>query len=99
MPFGLFNTPASFQHYINDVLSDYLNVFCTAYIDDILIYSDTLKNHKKHVRQVLQKLCEAELQLDIDKCEFHVQKVKYLGLIVGVNDIKMNSVKVEAILT
>ncbi len=99
MPFGLFNAPAFFQHYINNVLSDYLDVFCTTYIDDILIYSDTLKNHKKHVRQILQKLRKAGLQLNIDKCEFHVQKVKYLGLIVGVDDIKMNSVKVEAILT
>lgn len=83
MPFGLSNAPASFQNYINNILQDYLDAFCTAYIDNILIYSNTLKEHKKHVRQVLQKLREAGLQLNIDKCEFQVQEVKHLGLIIS----------------
>ena len=99
MSFGLFNASASFQNYINDILQDYLDVFCTTYIDDILIYSDILKEHRQHVQQVLQKLQRAELQLDIDKCEFHVQEVKYLELIIGVDGIKMDPVKVEAIQT
>ena len=97
MLFELFNVSASFQNYINDILQDYLDVFCTTYIDDILIYSDTLKEHRQHVQQILQKLQRAGLQLDIDKCEFHVQEVKYLGLIIGVDGIKMDPVKVEAI--
>ena len=97
MLFELFNVPASFQNYINDILQDYLDAFCTTYIDDILIYSDTLKEHRQHVQQILQKLQRAGLQLDIDKCEFHVQEVKYLGLIIGVDGIKMDPVKVEAI--
>jgi hypothetical protein len=54
MPFGLTNTPASFQRWMNEVLSDYLDVFCIAYLDDILIYSDSLEEHQWHVRQVLQ---------------------------------------------
>jgi hypothetical protein len=53
MPFGLTNGPASFQHYVSDALRDYLDIFCTAYFDDILIYSISLNEHKKHVRQVL----------------------------------------------
>lgn len=97
MLFELFNASASFQNYINDILQEHLNVFCTAYINDILMYSDILKNHKKHVWQVLQKLHDAGLQLNIDKCEFHVQKVKYLELIISVNEIKMNSAKVETV--
>ena len=97
MPFGLTNGPASFQHYINDALRDYLDVFCTAYLDDILIYSNTLKEHKQHVRQVLQRLREFGLQADIAKCEFHVQEVKYLGLIVGTNSIRMDPCKVSAV--
>ena len=99
MLFELFNAPASFQNYINDILQDYLDVFCTTYIDNILIYSDTLKEHRQHVQQILQKLQRAGLQLDIDKCEFHVQEVKYLELIIGVDGIKMDPVKVEAIQT
>lgn len=98
MPFGLTNGPASFQHYVNDALREYLDIFCTAYLDDILIYSNSLKEHKKHVRQVLQRLREFGLQADIAKCEFHVQEVKYLGLIVGTNGIKMDPSKVSAVL-
>ena len=49
MLFELFNVSVSFQNYINDILQDYLDVFCTTYINDILIYSDTLKEHRQHV--------------------------------------------------
>ena len=56
MPFGLANAPSSFQHYVNDVLRPYLDIFCTAYIDDILIYSDDLSKHRRHVELVLEAL-------------------------------------------
>ena len=56
MLFELFNAPVLFQNYINDILQDYLDVFCTTYINDILIYSDILKEHRQHVWQILQKL-------------------------------------------
>jgi hypothetical protein len=97
MPFGLANAPSTFQHYVNDVLRPYLDVFCTAYIDDILIYSENLEDHKKHVRTVLTALQGAGLQLDIDKCEFYQTEVSYLGLIVSVDGVKMDPRKVEAI--
>ena len=45
MPFGLTNAPADFQHFINDVLHPFLDAFCTAYLDDILKYSETLEEH------------------------------------------------------
>jgi Reverse transcriptase (RNA-dependent DNA polymerase) len=54
MQFGLTSAPATFQHLINDTLRPFLDRFCTAYLDDIFIYSDNLKAHKDHVRQVLQ---------------------------------------------
>jgi hypothetical protein len=54
MPFGLTNAPASFQHWMNKVLSDYLDIFCIAYLDDILIYSDNLKQHRNHVQLILE---------------------------------------------
>jgi hypothetical protein len=56
MPFGLCNGPASFQNFINDTLREYLDIFCTAYLDDILIYSETEEEHERHVKLILEKL-------------------------------------------
>ena len=98
MPFGLYNGPASWQHLINDTLFDFLHCFVQAYLDNILIYSKTLKEHHSHVRQVLQRLQEAGLQADIDKCEFHIQETKFLGLIVSTEGIRIDLHKVSTIL-
>jgi transposase InsO family protein len=98
MPFGLANAPSTFQHYVNDVLRSFLDIFCTAYIDDILIYSDNLKDHRKHVRSVLQALREAGLQLDVDKCEFHQTEVLYLGLLISTEGIRMDPAKIKTVL-
>jgi Reverse transcriptase (RNA-dependent DNA polymerase) len=53
LPFRLYNGPASFQRFINSVLFNYLDDFCIAYIDDILIYLDDLLEYKTHVKKVL----------------------------------------------
>ena len=98
LPFGLTNGPATFQRYINDVLMEYLDLFCSAYLDDILIYSQNLKEHKQHVKMVLQKLREAGLQIDLKKCNFHVTETQYLGLIVTTEGIRMDPEKVRAII-
>ena len=95
--FGLTRKPVSWQRFINDVLWEYLNKFCTAYLDDILIYSSNLKEYKEHMQLVLVKLCEFGIQADVDKCKFHVTKTKYLGLIISTEGIKMDSAKIEAI--
>jgi len=58
MPFGPTNAPASMQAYANDCLRDYLDLFCIVYLNDILIYSNTLEEHVSHVHQVLMRLCE-----------------------------------------
>ena len=97
LPFGLTGGPASYQQYMNDNLFEYLNDFCQAYLDDILIYSKTKKEHQEHVRKVLLRLREAGLQVDIDKCEFHVQETKFLGLLVSTTGLKMDPDKVAAV--
>jgi hypothetical protein len=74
-----------------------LNEFVITYLNDILIYSKNKKEHKKHVRKVLQKLRDAEIQADIDKCEFNVFETKFLEVIVEVNEIRMNSKKIQTI--
>ena len=98
-PFGLANAPSTFQKYINWALRDYLDEFCSAYIDDILIYSSgDRKQHEGQVRKVLQRLREAGLQIDIDKCEFEVQSTKYLGFVLEAGKgLSMDPDKVEAI--
>ena len=97
MPFGLCNSSASFQNYINDTLWEYLDDFCTVYLDDILIYSEIEAEYEIHVKRVLQKLHEVSLQADIIKCTFHIKEISYLGLIIIIKGVKMNSVKVSII--
>lgn len=98
-PFGLANAPSTFQKYINYALRGYLDEFCSAYVDDILIYSSgSLKQHRDHVRKVLERLREAGLQIDIDKCEFEVQQTKYLGFVIEAGKgLRMDPEKVRAI--
>ncbi|KAI0993710.1 hypothetical protein K3495_g14474, partial [Podosphaera aphanis] len=83
MPFGLTGAPAAWQRWINYLLRDYLDEFCTAYLDDVLIWSDGSKeDHLEKVDKVLERLVHAELKLDLKKCEFAVKTVKYLGFMV-----------------
>ncbi|CBF71484.1 uncharacterized protein ANIA_10846 [Aspergillus nidulans FGSC A4] len=89
----------TFQKYINWTLREYLDEFCSAYIDDVLVYTNgDLRQHRKHVRMVLKKLEEAGLYLDIKKCEFECKETKYLGFIIQAGKgIKMDPEKVKAI--
>ena len=95
--FELINKSAFFQHYINDVLFNCLHKFCQTYLNDILIYSKTLKEHRTHVKEVLKKLHEVDLQINIDKCEFKIQKISFLKLLIFINDLQMNFRKVNVI--
>ncbi len=97
MLFELINESTFFQHYINDVLFNCLHKFCQTYLNDILIYSKTLKKHRTHVKEVLEKLCEVNLQINIDKCKFKIQKISFLELLIFINDLRMNSWKVDVI--
>lgn len=98
-PFGLQGAPAAFQRYVNETLGKYLENFCTAYLDDIWIYtSGSLQDHWAKVEAVFKRLDKAGLKLDPKKCEFAVKKTKYLGFIISLGDgIKVDSEKVEAI--
>ncbi len=98
LSFELCNEFVTYQHYINDVFFDYLDEFVSTYINDILIYSNSKVEHIEHVKKVLQRLRDVELQTNIDKYEFSMHEIKYLNLIVRRNEIKMNSKKIETIL-
>jgi hypothetical protein len=70
MPFELIEAPAIFQKFMNNILRKYLNVFCIAYLNDILIYNRIRKEHLSHVRKMLESLRQAGLYAKIQKCEF-----------------------------
>ena len=97
MFFDLCNEFVSFQNYINDIFHEFLNDFYIAYLDNILIYNDNEIEHEFHVKRVFQKLIDASLQINIIKCVFHVTQVFYLNLIITIEKIKMNSIKIDII--
>jgi hypothetical protein len=97
MPFGMCNSPGTFQAYINDVLHKYLDELCMAYLDDVIIFSETLEQHWDHLLCVVTRLSNAGLPMDILKSEFIKTEVKFLGLIITVDGIKMDLEKVRAI--
>ncbi len=97
MLFKLINKSTFYQHYMNDVLFEYLHQFCQIYLDNIIIYSKILKKHKQHVCLILNRLREADLQININKCKFHVQKIIFLELLIFIEELKMNSRKVQAV--
>jgi len=98
MLFNLCNEFISFQKYINNILHEHLNKFYTAYLNDILIYFNNKIEHEIHVKLILRKLREADLQMNIIKCKFHITQVSYLELIIIIKEIKMNSFKINIII-
>jgi hypothetical protein len=97
MPFGLTNGPATFQHFVNSIFIDCLDQYLTAFIDDLLIYSNNELDHQLHVHAVLQCLREHGLQALIKKYEFHVIKMWYLGFIISTDGIQVDLEKVIAV--
>jgi len=77
---------------------DMLDRFVAIYINDILIYSNTKKEHIKHVKKVLQRLRELGLRVDVRKSEFNINEVKFLGLVITKGGVKMDPSKVSTIL-
>ena len=97
MFFKLCNSPSSFQFFINEAFYNFLNVFCTVYLDDILIYSDNKKKHDEHICLILICLWEFRLYVNIEKCVFKTWEVPYLGLLIEVDSIHMDPQKIITI--
>lgn len=98
MPFGMTNSPSTFQHFMNDVFQDMSDVFVVVYLDDILIYSNSEEEHREHVRRVLARLREHNLHIKPEKCSFHTDSVEYLGVIVSPQGVSMDPGKVRVIM-
>ncbi|KAK3575091.1 hypothetical protein QTP86_020705 [Hemibagrus guttatus] len=97
MPYGLVNAPSVFQDFMHTVLREFLHKSVIVYIDDILIYSRNLAEHRQHVREVLQRLRDYQLFLKAEKCAFHQSKVHFLGYIINRSGVRMDERKVAAV--
>ncbi len=98
MFFGLTNSPATFQWMMNDIFHDLIGEGkVTIYLDDILIFSKDLKEHREIVCRVLQRLRENKLFLKAEKCKFEVLETEYLSVIISENSIRMDPVKIAGI--
>ena len=99
MFFGLCNSPATFQAYMNHTFQDFIDEgWLIIYMDDMLIHSkDNPTLHRECTKRVLQRLREQRLALKLSKCSFDANEVEYLGLLVSAGAIKMDPTKLLAI--
>jgi len=97
MPFGLRNAPSTFSRLVSKFLLG-LDAFCAAYLDDIIIFSDTWEEHLSHLRTVLSCIRAPNLTLSPSKCCFAVAEVDYLGYHVGLGRVQPRARKVQAVL-
>ncbi len=97
MSFKLKNVLIIFQKLINNILREYLNDFVITYLDDILIYSDNLKMHCKHIHKVLTKLNEWAMYMKKLKSRFKIKKIQFLKYVIWFNQIKKNLKKTKTV--
>ena len=98
MLFSLVNAPATFQAYINRALIEILDIFATAYLDNIMIYSETRKDHQRHSKDILAWLRQFHLFCKLSKYEFVVTTMSFLEFVVSTSGVSMESNWVELIL-
>lgn len=97
LPFGLKNAPAIFQRALDDILRSHIGKRCYVYIDDIIIFSPDEERHIKDIMEVFHTLQEANMKVQLDKCEFFKDEVEFLGFLISQKGIQTNPKKVEAI--
>ena len=97
MPFGLTNAPATFCNLMSDVFRDILDKFVVVYLDDIVVYSESMEEHWGHLREVLDRLREHKLYVKQEKCEFGLEEISFLGHRIGHGEVRMEESKVKAV--
>src|SRR5277367_860412 len=97
MQFRFINTPATFQRRINYILREYLDDFVMAYLDNIIIYLNSVEEYKKHIKWVLRKLYKENMPVAVKKYKFHTRKTNFIGFIIELGQISMDPKKIKAI--
>jgi hypothetical protein len=98
MFFGLCNSPSTFQNMMNNIfVIELKDGWILIYMDDILIFSKDLNNLRQKMLNVLKKLQNNDLYLNLDKCVFKAKEVEYLGMIIRENKITMDPTKLAGI--
>jgi len=99
MFFGLTNSPATFQTMMNEILWDLINTGKVAsFIDDVIIGTDGEEGHDELVEEVVKKLAENDLYVKPEKCKWKVKKVGFLGVVIGLEGIKIEEDKIKRVL-
>ena len=97
MPMGLTNACATFQRLMNTVLDGLIGECCLVYLDDIIIYSNSIEEHLQHVKRVAERLRTNNLKIKLSKCKFAQRQVEYLSHIIHDGMITPNPAKIEAV--
>ena len=99
MSFGLTNAPTAFMDLMNRVFHPYLDQFVVVFIDDILVYSKDAQEPEQHLKIVLQILREKKQFAKLNKCDFWLKEVSFLGHIVSAEGIRVDLAKIKAIVS
>jgi len=100
MFFGMTNSPATFQAMMNEILRDLINEGkVAAFVDDVLVETETEKGHDKIVEEVLRRLKENDLYVKPEKYMWKVRRVEFLGVVIGPNGIEMEKEKIDGVLS
>ena len=99
MPFGLTNAPIAFMDLMHRVFRPYLDQFVVVFVDDILIYFQSGREHEEDLRVVLQLLRDHLMYAKFKKCEFWLTEVRFLRHIVSTSGVPVDPEKVEAVMS
>jgi len=100
MFFGMTNLPATFQAMMNEILRDLINEGkVAAFVDDVLVETETEEGHDEIVKEILRRLEENDLYIKLEKCVWKARKIRFLEVVIGPDSIEMEKEKVEGVLS